>query len=369
MIKGMRTRIIVDDRGKVTTGRINPANGYPQSLSYFNLEAFPELQKLYPTVSDCCRVQPESMGDIGTDKIRVCPTCMKNCNYVGPTELILYFPSNEEADIFDCSLVVYGGGKNGTKIRSCNGESCIHRINEEVGDQKFAAGEESACVCFSPEGELLLPETVKKDGKEKPNPQICRYVAYMKAWVANPSSFKVENPIPFLFHTGSRNSGDNLYSTIKKVLYLSSTPNEGKPGHLKGIPFKLSVNMVEGKSEAKKKFPIWELREIGMVSDLRQDRMLGQSEGASAPQLVEASVVEEQGEEDSAPAVFANVEPSLQEKSTKQRVALESHIKKASTLDELYNAKKEVDDSFKRTVLTEIDRNELLEQIEDKAAK
>ena len=212
MIKSFRRRIAVDPRGKITSGRKSD-KGYPQSLEYFNVDGFPELAESYG---------PK------------------------PTELTLFFPSDEITDFFDCEFNAYGAKE--TKVRSCDGETCIHRINEELNGAKYVAGEATPCVCSQ----------LAADDKKR-----CKYVAYLRAWIVSKKSGKIENHLCYLFQTHSQNSGDNIYSELEKVKYLSH-------GGLRGITFSLSVKMVSGRTSAQQKFPIWELRAVGTVAKIQQ---------------------------------------------------------------------------------------------------
>jgi len=222
MIKHWRARVMVDPRGKIKTGvkaRTSEGKEYPKSLDHFNISAFPELVQAY--------------GE-------------------KPTAFVVMFPSDEPLDFFDCWFEHWGGRKqadeSGTLIRRCDGEVCLHRINETVGAKTYAAGEESACVC-----EQL-------DEKDK---QRCRYVARLKAWIVIPQTGKVDNPLCYRFETGSRNSGDGILSALNDVRVLTA-------GVLRGIPFSLSVKMIPGKDDAKIKFPIWTLIPLGTVTQMRE---------------------------------------------------------------------------------------------------
>ena len=211
MIVNMKYRVNVDKRGKITSGKKSD-KGYPQSLDYFNIDLFPELQTAYG---------------------------------LKPNKLVIFFPSDTITDFFDCNYALYG---NETKLRSCNGQTCIHRIEETINGVTYKAGEESECVC------LALPDNDKKK---------CKYSMYLKAFIVDKNVGKVNNPLCYMFHSGSQNSGDNIYSELEKIKGLNM-------GVLRGVPFGLSVEMVGGKSEAKKKFPIWSLQAIGMVSEIRE---------------------------------------------------------------------------------------------------
>ena len=230
MIALKRNKINVDKRGKISTG-IKAVNDkgveYPKAVDYFVIDEFPELLKAYGTK---------------------------------PTKLVLFFPSNEIEDFFQADMVLYGG--NQTLIRKCNGnDECIHRVDEEIEfedgfKKKFVAGEFSECVCKS------MPKTIKKNGKEVNNPKLCRIAMYMKAFVADCKTGKIENPLCYLFYSGSRNTAENIYSELVKIRNLMG-------GKLMNIPFGLSVEMVAGKTMSKQKFPIWNLQVLGTMSQLR----------------------------------------------------------------------------------------------------
>jgi len=210
MIVDIKTRINCDSRGKITTGKKSD-KGYPQSTDYFVIDEFPELQVAYG---------------------------------LQPKKLVLFFPSDNIIDFFDCNYVAYG---NETKIRQCNGETCLHRIDENINGIQYKAGQETDCICAN----------MEHNDKKR-----CRYVAYFKAWVADPKLGKVDNPLCYLFQTTSKNSGDTIFSELEKIKALNN-------GVLRNVPFGLSVEMVSGREQAKMKFPIWHLQAIGFLTDIR----------------------------------------------------------------------------------------------------
>ena len=212
MIQNRKYRILCDPRAKITSGT-KSEEGYPKSLHYFDISAFPELIEAY-----------------GSE----------------PEELYLYFPSDNIPDFFNDEFNLYGS--NGQKKRSCDGVTCIHRIKETINGVTYEPGQESPCVCKD------LPESDKNR---------CKYVMYLKAWIALPDTWKIENPLCYLFMTHSRNSGDNIYSELEKIKTLAG-------GILRGIKFQINVRMVAGKDDAKKRFPIWSLQSVGMMSDIRE---------------------------------------------------------------------------------------------------
>ena len=216
MIKNFKMRIACDPRGKISTGK-KSEKGFPQSLDYFYINEFPELIEMY--------------GD-------------------KPAELFLYMPSDNIMDFFDCEFNTYGS--NAAKKRSCDGEVCIHRIDEKIGDTEYVAGEQTGCVC-----EKLSPTDKNR----------CKYVAYLRAWIVSPTSGKVDNHLCYLLETHSQNSGDAIYSELQKIQFLNK-------GFLRGVKFSLTVKMIGGKTDAKQKFPIWALRGVGSVSQIQEKTRL-----------------------------------------------------------------------------------------------
>lgn len=205
-----RFRVNRDRRGYITTGK-KSERGFPQSLDHFDLEGFPELRAVY--------------GE-------------------RPQELVIVLPTNDITDFFDDSFGSWGK-KGGEAVlrRHCDGESCVHRIEETVGGVAYGRGEVSACVC---EG---LPEGDK---------QRCAYGAILKAYIANPSGGEYISPICYGFRTGSINSGQSIKSELLKMEFLMRQQSGGV-ARLAGLPMLLSVRMVGGKDDARTKFPIWNL--------------------------------------------------------------------------------------------------------------
>ena len=232
MVKKVRYRFTVDGRGKISSGE--KKNNLPHALDYFDISDFPELVKMY--------------GE-------------------KPTQLIIKFPSDEILDFFDTSFNSWGTGAKGpVKKRACDGETCIHRISEKINGIDYAAGEETGCICES------LPE----DSKDR-----CRFDAWMKAFVCDKTGL-IENTSCYMFTTHSQNSADAIYSELMKIKELNQ-------GILRYVPFLLSVKMCSGKLEAIKKFPIWSLQVIGLLSEIRANsgKMIG---GGSVPLLMEGQI-------------------------------------------------------------------------------
>lgn len=244
MLKSLKAnRINVDNRGKITTGiKTKNASGveYPKATEYFVIDSFPELVEVY--------------GD-------------------KPKKLVIVFPTNDPIDFFDVNMVLYG--KNNAMIRKCDGVECVHRIDEEldlqakfvdeetieqidVHKRKYAAGEISECCC------KLMPQTIAGSGdKEKKNPKLCNCAMYLKAFIVDYKIQRIIKPLCYLFYSGSENTAANIYSELEKVKTITA-------GRLAGLPFGIRVDMVAGRTNAKVKYPIWNLEILGTMAQLEK---------------------------------------------------------------------------------------------------
>ena len=197
----IQMRIAGDQRGKITTGK-KSENGYPKSLNHFNISRFPELVNIY--------------GE-------------------KPDKLILFFPSHNIGEILQTEYNLWGKGASGAvKLRSCNGNEC----------QDLKTGETKECFC-----------------QDLPKKQQCKCYTGFKAWVATPTTEKIQiiSPLPYQFQSHSKNSGDAIYSALQLTWQLTD-------GKLKGIPFVLSVKMIEKLvAGEKRKFPLWSLQPAGTI--------------------------------------------------------------------------------------------------------
>lgn len=222
-----RNRVTVKQPGKISTG-IRTEGGQGRGVDYFNISDFPELIAAY--------------GE-------------------KPQLLIVYPPSDRLEDFFDDQMCLWAGGtKNAVKVRTCDGETCIHRIAEEVDGTQYGAGEETECICQE------LPEDHKKR---------CRYLVNPKFYVGLPPRFAVDNLSCYLFETHSVNSGEHLKSELVRIQKIT--------GRMANIPFKLSVHMASGSMKASEKFPIWHLECAVTATQIRSDRIL--QEGFTTEEL------------------------------------------------------------------------------------
>jgi hypothetical protein len=232
MIKTRKVSVATDPRGKITTGMKRPGSELPMSTDYFVIDDFPELVAVYG---------PK------------------------PTTLLVMPPADNISEIFDDNFVLWGGKPDhATKVRQCDGETCLHRIAETIGTESFGAGEETECTCKK----LDLFESTNEQLKRK----ACKYSMYFRAFVANPNTRKIDSTLPFLFQTHSLNSGSNIHSALENMAGLTAMITGGTV-KLGLQEFQLSVKMVEAKFDAKQKFPIWNLTPVGTIAMIL-DRMV-----------------------------------------------------------------------------------------------
>ena len=213
--KDMIQRIAVDRRGKITTGK-KSEKGYPQSLDYFNISAFPELVQEY--------------GE-------------------KPERLVIMFPTSNIEDFYSTEYNMWGGkGDKPIKKRQCDGELCTHKVTEMINGIEYLAGTVSACVCKS------LPEGDK---------QRCKCYMGMKAFIVHRDG-KIHNPICYMFESHSVNTADNLYSQISNISALTDN-------RMRGVPFILSVRMVDTITDGqKRRYPVWDIQPFGSIPQIME---------------------------------------------------------------------------------------------------
>lgn len=215
-------RLPVNKGGNISTGMMGE-NNLPKKLDYFNVEGFPELIEMY--------------GE-------------------KPTKFVVQFPTDNMLDFIEERWCKWGkpkaGKGTGTKIRVCDGVECVHRIAEEVAGQSYKAGERTACICDS----LGLHDTDDEELAKK----ACKYEMYIKVFITNPKTGKIDNMSCYQFEHHSINSGTNIKSAIANTsAYMRTALGLSSP-RIAFIPFELSVRMVESSAAAGVTFPVWDLR-------------------------------------------------------------------------------------------------------------
>lgn len=229
-----RIRIPTDGRGFISSGRLK--DGRPIKLDHWDITDFDEVVAAY--------------GD-------------------QPKTIYIRFYSEEMGVVFEDEFVRWAkskaAGSKGTKARTCTGCECVHRIDEEVHGQRYTAGEISECVCT---------EMADDD------PMRCRYSAHLKAVIVHPDTHQPLQPIIYGFRTTSRNNGDAIYNELLKTRMLC--------GRITDIVFALNVKMCESKSDARKRFPLWELRAVSggdrALAQGTAETMLPEAKPAELPQ-------------------------------------------------------------------------------------
>ncbi len=259
----MQKRIVVDQRGKIKSGKMgrNKANtmDIPMKLDHFNVEKFPEL-----------------IGAYGEK----------------PQRMIVFFPSDDiEEDMnFDFTRYVKSEGSDrGVKQRVCDGKDCTHRMSYEIKGKAFAAGEETPCIC-----KALDLDPDNKDDKKI----MCRADVQLKAYIYCPNIKDFEMPICYLFESHSVNSGHNILSHLTEI--------KMQFGRLVGIPFLLSVKMINKAGNVRDTYPVWNLQVLGtktnIVKQLEATDKRGGAFMLAAPvdtDLSEQGVAEIESEDDS----------------------------------------------------------------------
>ena len=108
-----------------------------------------------------------------------------------------------------------------------------------------------------------MPSMITKNGKEVKNPKLCNCAMYMKAHIVDYKTKKIVSPVCYLFYSGSINTAANIYSELDKIKTITN-------GRLANIPFGLSLDMVGGKMDAKRKYPIWNIQVLGTMEQLEK---------------------------------------------------------------------------------------------------
>lgn len=243
MLKTIKSnRINVHREGKITTGikaKTSEGKEYPKATDYFVIQEFPELIEIYGSK---------------------------------PSKLVVVFPTNVIDDFLNADMVLYGS--NNAMIRKCDSMECTHRIDEELDfvgryndngeveeaephKRKFSAGEIGECIC------KIMPETIEKNNRKVRNPKLCSCAVYLKAFVVDYKAGKIISPLCYLFYSGSENTASNIYSELVKDQLLLN-------GRIAGLPFGLSVDMVAGRTNAKIKYPIWNIQPLGTMAQLQK---------------------------------------------------------------------------------------------------
>lgn len=213
MRKDIRKRIPFDLRGWISSGKKSEEGDYPTALDYYDISAFPELMAVY--------------GE-------------------KPSKLILKFPSNELSEFLVSEYNAWGGKTEPIKKRSCDRETCVHFIDEKLGNKKFVSGEESACLCE-------LGEMPEKD--------ICDCYTSFKAYIVDRNGLLI-NPICYRFRTKSKNSSDNIISALLEAKEINE-------GFIKRTYFVLEVAMYSSVIDnQKRKYPIWNMQPYLLPSSL-----------------------------------------------------------------------------------------------------
>ena len=205
-------RIVTDPRGKIKTGYKNK-KGLPAKTDNFMLVNPETAEVIFPELL-------EAYGE-------------------KPTSFLICFPSDKLEDVFNDNYNLYG--KNNAKKRTCDGVTCTHIIDATIQGTEYKAGTETECVCL------------KHNLFESDKNNACKCDMYLKAYIFNPKTNKVLNPMPYLFSSHSINTADNIYFILSQIK------------NLKGIPFELKIKKVVKND---KSFTIWNIYPVIIPEDL-----------------------------------------------------------------------------------------------------
>lgn len=221
-----------DPRGKISAGRRN-AEGRGEKLDYFNVSKYPEVMALY--------------GE-------------------KPSALWVAVSSDDLNEVLRAPFEKWVGGdirtgKQGTRQRVCDGETCIHRLDSVVGGEKYEAGTTTECVCLK-HGLFDLD----KDERKK---QACQCDVAFTAHILHPETKNLITYHPVEFTTQSINSAKAVIGTLTALAHITSVELKiGRPV-LRMIPMILTVRMVESSKDPKVKFPVW-----SMVIGVQRDQLI-----------------------------------------------------------------------------------------------
>lgn len=275
MIKNLGRRISTDPR-KIKTGMKRPGTELPMSTDYFVIDKIPELVKLYGNK---------------------------------PQQLLIVLPGDSISDVFTARYVLYGGKtatKAGSVIRHCDGETCFHRIGEEIAGEKFGQGEITECVCKK----FQLPENENKTLRDR----ACKCEMQLRAWVADPKTGKTDILLPFLFETHSINTAREIHTALENIAGVTSMLTGGAV-KLHMQPFILSVKMVDSPSDPRAKFPVWKMESaLKSVTEIRA-RLMKLSHALGWDEEIKRNLIAG-GQKEIGGAAVAMLEPTSAPSST-----------------------------------------------------
>lgn len=290
-------RVIVDPRGKIRTG-YKDDRGLPVKAGHFVIHDWKTGKMKFPEIA-------EAYGD-------------------KPTSFYVACCSDDMSVVFNDDYSLWGS--NEARIRSCNGETCLHVIDEVVGGKKFVAGEESECVCKK----FGLMSSEDKDIKKK----ACRVDMTLKLYIYHPKTKKVLNPLPYLFVGHSIHSADQIAAMLSQIK------------NLKQLVFQLSLD--KHKSN-KRVYYLWR-----MVPVIDPQVLIAQSLDMGLPRLPEnigePELSEDENVEEYEDAEFSDGEVVLPESLSGIQVRIQQCVSEAEVSQVVFQVKKSVDEAYHQAI-------------------
>ena len=234
----------------------------PKKLDHWNISAYPELVAIY--------------GD-------------------KPQRIIVQLPTDRMEEFITERYVKWGTSKAGrnSKVRMCeqHGDEriCTHRIAEEVLGNKYIAGDRTGCIC----------EALKLFEDDKYKNIRCRYDFYLRAFITNPITGKIDNMYCYLFENHAPNSGRAVKAAIRQIAAFMQMQFKLQEPPVAYIPFELAIKMAENREDAKKTYPIWHMRCVYSGAGQLARRVLQIADRFGRKQLAEAMKALPMSEEES----------------------------------------------------------------------
>lgn len=225
-----KMRLTKDARGAITPGRRVEKNGktYPQGLSYFNVDKYPEIAAAY--------------GD-------------------KPTALYVMIPSND-LNVFLRSEYSQMGkpkeadaNKPGIRKVACDGQTCTVKLATTICGKRFNAGKVMPCVCAQ------NPDYVGDDR--------CICWTELIAFVVHPQTGVILLPSPVAFSTKSLDNSDQWLTELPKLLTITQGKPQGQYLRLQ-VQWVESIKVIGDEQTEKRNFPKLSLQLLGDIASIKR---------------------------------------------------------------------------------------------------
>lgn len=225
-----KMRLTKDARGAITPGRRVEKNGktYPQGLSYFNVDKYPEISAAY--------------GE-------------------KPTSLYVMIPSND-LNVFLRSEYSQMGkpkeadaNKPGIRKVACDGQTCTVKLATTICGKRFNAGKVIPCVCAQ------YPDYAGDDR--------CVCWTELTAFVVHPQTGVILLPSPVAFSTKSLDNSDQWLTELPKLLTITQGKPQGQYLRLQ-VQWVESIKVVGDEHTEKRNYPKLSLQLLGDIASIKR---------------------------------------------------------------------------------------------------